>query len=217
MTIGAMVGPEAFSEVKYLMHAKQMQALDLLPRDRRASSRERVRAGFRRARPHLPSAGRRDDRGRARLGARARSRTSSTSCASEGVRSAPGDHCFRPYPLRRSGRRSGARSESSCSRRRSPSGPAASLARTCGSRSRVSRCTVYDVVAGLGGRPITKHSLHALFADVARAARAEPAHLPRPELRTRRARAGAPRSERRSGPHAENILRDIGTVARRVH
>src|SRR6478672_4840120 len=31
VTIGAMVGPEAFAEVKYLMHAKQMQALDLLP------------------------------------------------------------------------------------------------------------------------------------------------------------------------------------------
>ena len=32
MTIGAMVGPEAFTEVKYLMHAKQMQALDSIPR-----------------------------------------------------------------------------------------------------------------------------------------------------------------------------------------
>src|SRR5207342_455021 len=31
MTIGAMVGPEAFTEVRYLMHAKQMQALDLVP------------------------------------------------------------------------------------------------------------------------------------------------------------------------------------------
>lgn len=31
MTIGAMVGPEAFSEVRYLMHAKQMQALDVIP------------------------------------------------------------------------------------------------------------------------------------------------------------------------------------------
>ena len=31
MTIGAMVGPEAFTEVKYLMHAKQMQALDAIP------------------------------------------------------------------------------------------------------------------------------------------------------------------------------------------
>src|SRR6188768_3239596 len=32
VTIGAMVGPEAFTEVKVLMHAKQMQALDMVPR-----------------------------------------------------------------------------------------------------------------------------------------------------------------------------------------
>jgi pyruvate ferredoxin oxidoreductase alpha subunit len=31
VTIGAMVGPEAFFEVRYLMHAKQMQALDVIP------------------------------------------------------------------------------------------------------------------------------------------------------------------------------------------
>src|ERR671935_260404 len=32
VTIGAMVGPEAFTEVRYLMHAKQMLALDVIPR-----------------------------------------------------------------------------------------------------------------------------------------------------------------------------------------
>src|SRR5262245_29143121 len=31
VTIGAMVGPEAFAEVRYLAHAKQMRALDLIP------------------------------------------------------------------------------------------------------------------------------------------------------------------------------------------
>jgi pyruvate ferredoxin oxidoreductase alpha subunit len=31
ITIGAMVGPEAFMEVRYLMHAKQRAALDLIP------------------------------------------------------------------------------------------------------------------------------------------------------------------------------------------
>jgi pyruvate ferredoxin oxidoreductase alpha subunit len=31
VTIGAMVGPEAFAEVRYLAHAKQIQALDLIP------------------------------------------------------------------------------------------------------------------------------------------------------------------------------------------
>ncbi|OGI70042.1 MAG: pyruvate ferredoxin oxidoreductase, partial [Candidatus Muproteobacteria bacterium RBG_16_60_9] len=33
ISIGAMVGPEAFTEVRYLAHAKQMQALELIPRD----------------------------------------------------------------------------------------------------------------------------------------------------------------------------------------
>ncbi|MDH5655492.1 MAG: pyruvate ferredoxin oxidoreductase [Spirochaetia bacterium] len=32
ISIGAMVGPEAFMEVRYLAHVKQMQALDLVPR-----------------------------------------------------------------------------------------------------------------------------------------------------------------------------------------
>src|SRR6266545_307117 len=32
VTIGAMVGPEAFTEVRYLLHAKQLQALDEIPR-----------------------------------------------------------------------------------------------------------------------------------------------------------------------------------------
>src|SRR5262252_8394312 len=32
VTIGAMVGPEAFMEVRYLAHAKQMQALELIPK-----------------------------------------------------------------------------------------------------------------------------------------------------------------------------------------
>ena len=32
VSIGAMVGPEAFMEVRYLAHAKQLQALDVIPR-----------------------------------------------------------------------------------------------------------------------------------------------------------------------------------------
>ena len=32
VSIGAMVGPEAFTEVRYLAHVKQMQALDLIPK-----------------------------------------------------------------------------------------------------------------------------------------------------------------------------------------
>jgi pyruvate ferredoxin oxidoreductase alpha subunit len=77
---------------------------------------------------------------------------------------------------------------------------------------------VYDIVAGLGGRAITKRSLHTLIGDVL-AGRVEPNRLTfldldhalvERELRHQK-------HERRSGPHAENLLRDIGVVGARAH
>jgi pyruvate ferredoxin oxidoreductase alpha subunit len=63
VSIGAMVGPEAFTEVRYLAHAKQMQALELIPEAGR-----RVQGGLRprlrRPGPHLSHRGRRDHRRR---------------------------------------------------------------------------------------------------------------------------------------------------------
>ncbi len=50
ITIGAMVGPEAFMEVKYLAHAKQMQALELIP-EIAADFERGLRPRFRRADP----------------------------------------------------------------------------------------------------------------------------------------------------------------------
>ena len=69
VSIGAMVGPEAFMEVRYLAHAKQRQALELMP-----SWADEFRSIFGResggTHAQLPSR-RRRDRGRgARLGAR---------------------------------------------------------------------------------------------------------------------------------------------------
>ena len=66
VTIGAMVGPEAFTEVKYLAHAKQMLALDLIP-EVAGEFASRLRPSLGRPRPRLPRRGRRDDRRRARL------------------------------------------------------------------------------------------------------------------------------------------------------
>ena len=81
VTIGAMVGPEAFTEVRYLAHAKQMQALDADPARSPASSRRRSGgrpAGWCAA--TAPRTRRRSSSRSARCSAR--SRTSSTSCAS---------------------------------------------------------------------------------------------------------------------------------------
>jgi pyruvate ferredoxin oxidoreductase alpha subunit len=74
----------------------------------------------------------------------------------------------------------------------------------------------YTAIAGLGGRAITKKSLHGLFADAV-ADRLQPLSFldmdwGRVEAELRRMGESG-----RSGPHAENILRDVGIVAARPH
>jgi pyruvate ferredoxin oxidoreductase alpha subunit len=74
----------------------------------------------------------------------------------------------------------------------------------------------FTVIAGLGGRPVTKASLHRLLADAV-ADRLEPLtflDLNRDVVARELERA---EEERRSGPIAENILRELGIVAARLH
>jgi pyruvate ferredoxin oxidoreductase alpha subunit len=73
---------------------------------------------------------------------------------------------------------------------------------------------VYDVVAGLGGRPITRESLRALLDDVLNG-RIDPKRLHFLDLDFALVQRELERSrgDRRPGPHAEHMLRDIGTVA----
>jgi len=73
----------------------------------------------------------------------------------------------------------------------------------------------YTVIAGLGGRPITKTSLHTLF-DQAALDELEP--LTFLDLDHELVDRELARGQRvhRSGPSAENILRDVGIVAARL-
>ena len=126
ISIGAMVGPEAFMEVKYLAHAEQMQALELIPEI--AADFER---GFgrrvRRPDPQLPRRGRGDDRRRARLGARDDPGHRRRAARGRREHRCRRDHLVPPVPARgpaRSARR--CRSAWSCSRRRSRSASAGS-------------------------------------------------------------------------------------------
>jgi len=74
---------------------------------------------------------------------------------------------------------------------------------------------VFDIVAGLGGRPITRRSLRTLLGDVL-SGRIEPGDLHFLDLKTdvvqrelARVAAGG-----LTGPHAESILREIAVGAR---
>jgi pyruvate ferredoxin oxidoreductase alpha subunit len=76
---------------------------------------------------------------------------------------------------------------------------------------------VYDVVAGLGGRAITQASLRGLFADVIED-RMDSRRLHFLDLDVALVERELARSRQgiRSGPHAENMLRDLGTVGSRL-
>ena len=168
VTIGAMVGPEAFMEVRYLMHAKQRLALERDPGDRRRTSRA-ASAATRAASSGLPPRGRRDCRRRARLGAR------HVEDVVDALRDA-----------RRAGGRAGASAASGPSRsrpcaRRSPARErvivvekafAVGLGGIVGQNVRLAlaglRVDGARRVAGLGGRPITSASLAPLLDAAAR-------------------------------------------------
>jgi pyruvate ferredoxin oxidoreductase alpha subunit len=211
VSIGAMVGPEAFMEVKYLAHAKQMQALELIPE---------IATEFQRAFG-------RDSGGLIRSYRAADAETIVIALGSvlgtikdtidelreQGVKiGAVGITSFRPFPLDL------LRSALEHARRVVVLEKALAVGIggivTANVRMALAGISLhsYTVIAGLGGRPITKASLHGLFAD-AIADRLEPLTFLDMDwgvVNRELERMGASRA---SGPHAENILRDVGPVA----
>jgi pyruvate ferredoxin oxidoreductase alpha subunit len=217
VTIGAMVGPEAFTEVRYLMHAAQMQALDVVPE---------IAAEF-------SQAFGRSSGGLTRSYRSADAETIVVALGSvlgtieevvdelreQGERiGAVGIKCFRPYPLAEVRAALGQAKRVVVVEKAFAVG----LGGIVGQNVRLALSglppRVYDVVAGLGGRAITRQSLHRLLGDV-RDDRLEPDRLIFLDLnRELVERELWRRSERRrSGPYAENILRDLGVVAADAH
>jgi pyruvate ferredoxin oxidoreductase alpha subunit len=163
ITIGAMVGPDAFSEVRYLMHAKQRRALETIPE--LATDFERA---FGRPAGGLVRGYRADDAETVvvALGSVLGTiddvidelRDQGVAIGSLGIK------CFRPYPLE-------AVREALQGAKRVvvlEKALAVGVGGIVGQNVRLAlsglSLPVYDVVAGLGGRPITKDSLHDLFA-----------------------------------------------------
>jgi pyruvate ferredoxin oxidoreductase alpha subunit len=73
----------------------------------------------------------------------------------------------------------------------------------------------YTVIAGLGGRAITKASLVRTFAE-AIAGTLEPLTFMDLDWRIVNRQLEREAAMRRSGPIAENLLRDVGAVASKV-
>jgi len=211
VTIGAMVGPEAFAEVRYLAHAKQMQALDLIPQ-----VADEFRQVFGRDSGGLIKTYRLEDAETVVIALGSVLGTIKDTVdelRATGVKiGVLGITSFRPFPI------SDIRDATAHVKRIVviekcfAVGIGGIVSRDVRSAVRNRPQPVLTVVAGLGGRAITKASLTKLLND---------AIADKLELLTfldldwdivNRVLARE-KKERRSGPIAENILRDLGPSA----
>jgi pyruvate ferredoxin oxidoreductase alpha subunit len=215
VTIGAMVGPEAFSEVKYLAHAKQIQALDTIP----AIADEFAEAFGRRAgglvRPY-----RAEDAETIVVALGSVLGTIEDTIdelREEGVKvGALGIKSFRPFPLEEV-RAALAHAERVVVLEKAL---AVGIGGIVSANVRMALSGIdlhgYTVVAGLGGRAITGESLRRMLED-ALADRLQPLTFLDLKWDVVERELERMRGSRRSGPHAENILRDVGVVAAGPH
>jgi pyruvate ferredoxin oxidoreductase alpha subunit len=214
VSIGAMVGPEAFTEVRYLAHAKQMQALELIPQ--LANEFKQV---FGRDSGGLVNCYRLED---AEIAVVALGSVLGTiKDTVDDLREAGhrigvlGITSYRPFPL-------------AAIREALQNAQRVIVVEKCfavglgGIVSRDVRMAlrnlpqpVFDVVAGLGGRAITKASLHKLLMDGI-ADKLEAVTFLDLDWKAVNKELERERTKRRSGPIAENLLRDLGVVAARI-
>ena len=213
VSMGAMVGPEAFLEVRYLQHERQSRALEVIPR----LARE-FRQVFGRD-CGLVHAYRCEDAETivVALGSvNGTIKEAVDALRDDGVRVGSLSICsFRPFPL--------FAVRAALEKARRVVVVEKSLAVGIGGmlsegvRHALSGSSLkgYTVVAGLGGRAIPKKSIVRL---VERAARdeLEPLHFLDLDWDVVRRELAREREVRRSGPTAENVLKEVGMVNARI-
>ncbi len=211
ISIGAMVGPEAFMEVKYLAHAKQMQALESIPQ-----IAEDFENAFGRASGGLIRTYRSEDAETlvVALGSVLGTvKDTVDELREQGVSiGVVGITSFRPFPLEAVRAALGHAQRVLVLEKALAVGIGGIVSANVRMALAGIQLHDYTVIAGLGGRPITKASLHGLFTDAV-ADRLEALtflDMDWDVVNRELARMGASRT---SGPHAENILRDVGPVA----
>jgi pyruvate ferredoxin oxidoreductase alpha subunit len=214
VSIGAMVGPEAFMEVRYLAHAKQKQALELIPEVARDFAKIFGRESGGTVRPYRCEDA---DTIVVALGSVLgtikdvvdEQRDKGVAIGVLGITS------FRPFPLDEV-------REALKNVKRVvvlEKALAVGIGGILAANVRTSRAGIelkcYTVIAGLGGRAITKESLHGLFDkasadDLERLTFLDLDH----ELVDRELERE--KQSHRSGSPAENVLRDSGIVGARL-
>ena len=214
-SIGAMVGPEAFTEVRYLGHQKMIDALDVIPRVAAEFKRAFGRAAGGLVRPYrvegaetvLVALGSVNGTIKDVVDAE-RAKGVAVGAVSIGA--------FRPFPLAELNEVLSDADRVVCLEKSLAPGLGGVLASNVRMAMRGAAVPVYTVIAGLGGRPI----LRAGIAEVIRAAGEEALDdvtfldLNRTAVDAALARAAGRRG---SGPIAENLLKAVNPgLVRRV-
>jgi pyruvate ferredoxin oxidoreductase alpha subunit len=211
VSIGAMVGPEAFTEVRYLAHARLSRALEVIPvlAGRNAKVLGRAAGG-------LLSPYRTDDADTVVVAMG--SVLGTLKDVADGLRDEGtavgvlGISCFRPFPadeIRRALERAG---RVVVVEKAFSSGFGGVLSADVALALRSRSIPVDTIVAGLGGRPVRAASLRSLLIEAHHGGLDQVVFcdlqpgLVQGELDRMTAR-------RRSGSPAENVLRDLGAVA----
>lgn len=215
VSIGAMVGPEAFMEVRYLAHAKQTLALERIPQ-----IAEEFAARFGRTTGGLVRAYRTEDAETivVALGSVLGTLKDTVDELRNGGMKIGvlGIHSFRPFPLAAvraalQGAKRVVVLEKSFS---------VGLGGVVSTDVRLALSGLqlqgHTVVAGLGGRAITKASLARMLHDAAAERLGALTFLDLDQRLVQR-QLEREAAQRRSGPIAENLLRDVGAVASKVH
>lgn len=213
ISIGAMVGPDAFTEVRFLAHYKQTQALGLIPEYAREFAEK-----FGRESGGLLRSYRTDD---ADLVVVAMGSVCGTikdtidEMRDDGIRvGLVAIVSFRPFPVEALRNALAGAKDVVVVEKSIAVGMGGQLADNVGAALRNLPRTprLHSAVAGLGGRPITRPSLHHLF----RQATMQPwegTHFVDLNERIVGREIHRKRKSRRSGPTAENILRQLAIAS----
>lgn len=214
MSMGAMVGPEAFTEVRYLSHHKQLRALERIP-----ALGEEFEAQFGRASGGLLRGYRTEGADTIVVALGSVNGTIQDvvdDLREEGVKiGSLSIGTFRPFPLA-AVREAVNGAERVIVLEKSLAVGIGGIVATDVRMALAGLSTkIYTVIAGLGGRAITKASLRKLFGE-ARQDRLEPVTFLDLNVGIIQRHLERESKLRRSGPVAENILLDIGKVAARI-
>ncbi len=214
VSIGAMVGPEAFMEVRYLAHAKQRQALELIP-----AWADEFKRVFGRESGGLAHTYRLEDAETVivALGSVLGTiKDTVDELRDQGVRiGVLGITCFRPWPTA-AVRAALANAKRVVVLEKSLAvGLGGIVSNNVSASYPGSPDDVHTVVAGLGGRAITRASLRRVFTEAIEGRLEHVTFLDLDHKLVDRVLARE-REQRRSGPIAEGILKDLGVVAAKI-